>query len=569
MAKQSVGFVDKHIEKVVLGACVFGLVGIVILYFVQNPYGSSPGKSFEEVLLAADSTRNKVKIAAPPLEPTNDPSGPDDKLLRGFQIWFDPDKRVGLIEIAGIEKRAARVQQFPTPLLPVAETADSDRHGLARIDAPGIPIVMSGTSTFDIPPVVSLRQIIEKGQFSGDSFERSWVSVGAQVLLKDLLRDFLAAGYKRGQLGLVVAGVDLQRRVVGRGGGEWEFVDTYLPFVPPSRPRLTFDASGTIEVSASKKKERFLNRIRHPIAQQLIRGVHEEYSAPPLTEGVRGDKFRFPQLPVQPLRHPDGPTDQDERPTNPNTRARALLSRAKKAMEGRSPYDVPDPDAASLLSCSALGVKRVDAKVVRDIRKFLDDEVAPQLKKLNRPPAPAKPPDIETLMPIVALDLNVVAGRTYEYRIRYEVYNHFAGNTDILKDPADASKLTLWSDWSPPSRKVDVKSDIEFFISNVSRRKKDQVQVAVYKTSRANQVDQRTFSVQVGDAIGGPGGGKTKGVDFSTGMICVDLDFDAKVDGANDVAMAYVNKTDGTLWVRYFNRDKSDPRLQDLKRKAR
>ena len=556
--------------SVVLGACVIGLVGIVILYFVQNPYGASLSQSFEQATKAADSTLDKFKNAVPPPDLPGGPGGGEvEVLLQGFRDWFDPNKRIGLIEIARIEGRAARVQRFPTELLPVAETADADRHGLARIDAPGVPIVMTGTSTFDIPPPAALTRIVKSGPFSGDSNERSWVSVGAQVRLKDLLQNYLAAGYKRGELGLVVASVDLQRRVVGRGGGEWEPVDTYLPFIPPSRPQLTFDANGEIEVSASKAKERFQNRIRHPVAQQLICGVHEEFSAPPLTEDVRGDKFRHATPPAQPLKHPDEPINLDERPTNPTTQARAFLSRARKALEGRIPFDVPDPDAASLLACTALGMKHVDSKVVGDIRKFLDNDVAPQLKKLNRRPTPAEPPDIETLMPIVALDLNAVAGRTYEYRIRYEIYNYFAGNTDILKDPLDAARLTLLSDWSPPSREVEVKSDIDFWMTKASRQKKNQVQVTVFKTGTGDKVDRRTFSVEVGDAIGGPGSGKTKGIDFSTGLICVDLDFNARVDGKNDVAMAYVNKTDGTLWVRYFNRDKGDPRFLDLKRKAR
>ena len=66
MAKQSVGFVDKHIEKVVLGACVFGLVGIAVLYFVQDPYGASPGQSCYQAKQAAEATQRKVMNAVPP-----------------------------------------------------------------------------------------------------------------------------------------------------------------------------------------------------------------------------------------------------------------------------------------------------------------------------------------------------------------------------------------------------------------------------------------------------------------------------------------------------------------------
>lgn len=569
MAKQSVGFVDQHIEKVVLGVCIAGLVGVVFLYFVQDPYGSKPSELFEEARKAADQTRQRVLNAEPPPDPPSGETGGNEEVLRIFIDWFDPIARKGLVALAGIRERLARVQQFPTALLPVAETAAADRHGLARIVAPGVPIVTTGTTTFDIPPAASLAQFMKGSVPAGEPSERSWVSVGAQVPLKDLLRSYLAAGYKPGELGLVVTGIELQRKMVGQEEADWETVEHYLPFIPPSKPRLTFDANGEIEVSASNAKERYLKTIRHPAVQELIRGSNVDSSVPPVAQGTRGDKFEFPQIPFNPLPPPDEAADPKGLQRNETQNARIFLSIARKALAGSRPFDEPDPDAASVLASSALGLMHADPKVRTEVRTFLENEVTPRLKKLNRPLPPPDPPELETMMPILAHDLTVVAGHAYVYRIRYEIYNFFAGNSDIMQDMEDARKLTLWSEWSPASREVEVKSDTSFYISKASRQKRDEVQVTVFKMGFGDKVDRKTFTVEVGDVIGGPGSGKTRGIDFTTDMICVDLDFDARVDGKNDVALVYVNRRDGTLWERYADRDRNDPRFEELRRKAR
>ena len=53
------------------------------------------------------------------------------------------------------------------------------------------------------------------------------------------------------------------------------------------------------------------------------------------------------------------------------------------------------------------------------------------------------------MMPIVAYDLTAVPGHEYQYRLRYEAWNQFAGRDGELKDPSSASLATIFSDFSP------------------------------------------------------------------------------------------------------------------------
>ena len=54
MARQSVGFVDQHIEKVALGLCAAALVGILVWYFALGPYGGDAGPLLAEASKAAE-----------------------------------------------------------------------------------------------------------------------------------------------------------------------------------------------------------------------------------------------------------------------------------------------------------------------------------------------------------------------------------------------------------------------------------------------------------------------------------------------------------------------------------
>jgi hypothetical protein len=163
-------------------------------------------------------------------------------------------------------------------------------------------------------------------------------------------------------------------------------------------------------------------------------------------------------------------------------------------------------------------------------------------------------------MPIMAHDLGVEPGRTYVYRMSYEVLNIYAGVTGELKNAEDAKVVTLRSGWSLPSRPVEVSSDLMFFLAQADPTKKD-VTVTVYRKTRTGWKDQE-YKVKVGETIGQKEKlGKNKGVDFATGLVCVDIDFD-RLDpvpgGKKTAVMVYTDPAEGRLRERYLTRDRKE-----------
>jgi uncharacterized protein YndB with AHSA1/START domain len=89
--------------------------------------------------------------------------------------------------------------------------------------------------------------------------------------------------------------------------------------------------------------------------------------------------------------------------------------------------------------------------------------------------------DIE---PLWAHDLNARPGRTYRYRLQFDVYNRYVGQTTELENVEDAKLAVLTSEWSEWSEPVTVRPDVYVFFT------------------RANPAD-RTASLEVHKWAGG------------------------------------------------------------------
>src|SRR5437867_3610638 len=136
MAKQSAGFVDLHIEKVVIGVCGSALLGIFGYYFVfgspDQVEGLKPDALFQELQTTAEDTAKAVNNAAYKPKAGAGEGGPVDDALRRLGQWFG-SKAEGLIKLAGIQPEWARLQRFPPELVPVSEKTKEDRHNLAQL----------------------------------------------------------------------------------------------------------------------------------------------------------------------------------------------------------------------------------------------------------------------------------------------------------------------------------------------------------------------------------------------------------------------------------------------------
>jgi len=226
----------------------------------------------------------------------------------------------------------------------------------------------------------------------------------------------------------------------------------------------------------------------------------------------------------------------------------------------------------------------------------------PQPKPIPRPVPTATPaPDATaTLMPTVVSvpglsqqlahaegiveiwfhDANVAKETPYAYRLRVVVLNPLFGRARAVEKPEDAAVVALtspWSDWGPPAT---IRRPTEFFV--VGRFPERQIAVVRVFTERWGQRVDHRFNVKRGEAIGRnekkrlvhpDGTERLVDVDFNTGAIAVDLDFNRKQRIPNSkyarttTELVYVD-TKGRLQTRTQLRDLASERYRQLDKES-
>ena len=129
-------------------------------------------------------------------------------------------------------------------------------------------------------------------------------------------------------------------------------------------------------------------------------------------------------------------------------------------------------------------------------------------------------------------DVNVKAGETYRYRCSVRLLNPFLGKESVLtaaQQPlAKASSIaSATSAWSDP---YTIPSELAIFVTQASLRGRGEATVEVYRL-HDGQRQVESFNVSPGDRIGEAASGKGDGaaVDFTTDWFIVDIFVDPKV----------------------------------------
>jgi hypothetical protein len=547
MAKRNVGFFDLHAEKLAVGACALLLLAAAYYSLGGARFkieDKGPGDVINAVAESADQTRQALASArpAPPKEPEPEAGSKDP--VSQLRAWFG-ESAVGLIKIARLAEPLPRTQPFPAPLQLVTWTAPEDRHQLARLVTPEIPLVVVGSTTLFFPQEKPELELYTGSTFrsEGKPAVRTYVSVAAQVDLTEQAANFIAERYPAGSY-LPIVHVHLQRKDVDDSSGGWEDVETFLPFKSFKRP-VVVESEGRARITGLEEFRRLVD-------------LGGEYIARPK---LPAEKAELPPVPLLDEAPKKGPKVTEEPPEQiAARRVKEWLGKAKDAMEARRPFDTVDLDAAYILSRAAAGVAGAKEKDLENARAVLATAVK-RLQKTRKLRQIGAPPPAERLMPILAHDLDAASGKTYVYRIRYEIVNVYAGNRSELANPADADKVTLLSAWSPPSRPVEIKSDTYIFLTKADRAKRE-VTVTVCKVTRRG-VNKKDFKVQVGEEIGKKDKLGAK-IDYTTGLVCVDIDFDRVTGTKKDVAIVVLEKEAGAHRERLLSRDRQDKLLQRL-----
>lgn len=545
MAKRSANFIDLHAEKIVLGACVLVLLGAGVLSFGGLRFqvdGRSPAALVEEAGAQATTTAQRIAAAQAPKDgaQTQDAKGDPAAVL---QEWFGP-QAPGLIQIAQVAEEPGRTQKFP-PIRPeITGLAAEERRHLARIVAPGLPVVVTGRTLLSLSEPTDIDVMLRSGMSPALTRPtiRSFVSVAAQVDLVEQDTYFKLEHYPA-HCFLQPVKIHLQRRDEDEPWRGWQDVQEFQPYQLPERPVLF--RSGQFQLEGMQTY------------QAVVRSGSEIIARPRLP----GSRVSVPQVPYLDKPPPSAGPSRSE--------ASAIVKRwtdlARKALDGKKPFDEKDVDAALLLARAAAGVTGAGDAEIQAARRVLD-EVVTKIKGDRKEFAqrPLRAP--ERLMPLMAHDLDVLPGHTYVYRMRYEVLNLFAGMPGELRNAEDARRLTLFSDWSPESRPVTIDSDVYFFLTKADPRKREAT-VTVYKKTRTGWKDE-DYKVSLGESIGEKATrGANKGIDFSTRAVCVDLEFDCldpAPGGKKTVRMVYIDPDSGQLRDRYLARDRKNKLIQQL-----
>jgi hypothetical protein len=166
---------------------------------------------------------------------------------------------------------------------------------------------------------------------------------------------------------------------------------------------------------------------------------------------------------------------------------------------------------------------------------------------------PWKLKDVE----IWAHDDQVVAGKTYRYKMRYRLKNPIFGAANASDPPELADKFALvseFSDWTTP---VTVPALVNFFVAGGVVPGRTTVAFEIFRWDQGQQKMER-FDVAPGDTVGWA----KNGVDFTTDWTVVDFLEDPR---AGEKQILLVNNKDGSVVARSYSGDRNDKLYKALK----
>jgi hypothetical protein len=106
-----------------------------------------------------------------------------------------------------------------------------------------------------------------------------------------------------------------------------------------------------------------------------------------------------------------------------------------------------------------------------------------------------------------------------------------------------------------------VQNDVYFFLSKADARRREAT-VTVFKKTRTGWKD-KNFKIKVGREIG-RNDKRVKKADFSTGAVCVNLDFNRVVNKKRTLSLIYLDPDGGVLRERLLSADRKDKLLKKL-----
>ncbi|HEY3242718.1 MAG TPA: hypothetical protein VGM03_05130 [Phycisphaerae bacterium] len=499
MAKQTVGLVERHLEKGVLGITAVAFLVVLAVYGLRSPNVID----FEGQPVAAGEIDLRVRAAAESLR------GDLIRTTRERPEIPDPapklDKARELLASAELSPHIPAAVAYG-PIVPkVGVQPAAGEIVLAPLIIPGETRIKSGRS------YVTLRPSELGGDplgTEGDKASLNWVTIGTLFDRAEQARLNTDAGYKSGMTDPYLVGLAVQRRQQNSDGSwtDWADIKPYVSYEIPTAPPLSI-SEGNIPGPQLQDFIAYNDTIIQPFNQvDLMR---------PLMAWVsNGDPWLYPKFegmdpveldqpfyntkepvvryPTQTDIHPKQPTPKPKPPPavppqgNPQDDYRKTLAEAKKLLDaaGQDPKKLDDAkkklQAAKELIPQAFPEEKQAERPTKEVEGLIDkaDERIEQIAKAKEAPTEKSIGPVQLVWAHDALADSVKSGATYQYRVAFRTLNRYAGRPGELKNRDDATKVVLQSDWSPPSDPVTIEPEVKFFLASATGRGAD---LKVYK----------------------------------------------------------------------------------------
>lgn len=543
MAKQLVGPVERHVEKIVAGVAGLCLIGVLALYLVSSPnkvvidQGSPPvAPSGIDSLLAQKSNQVAQQI----------------RTARGAVEAPEPvaDKFASLLDPFKGEKLGAPLARGAqlNPAVPIIDPPSVIEGSAKLVEVYALPK----------PEVYSGRSTVVAGNDVGAT---NWVTVASKFEVKKQIEaQGLAYGETRKKL--IYASVDLQRRSQRPDGSwsddDWEDVVPFPAFELPNVPELTLEGEGK-KVSVPKEGLDALQRMHDFIADP---GRQQMILRPLFVEVLNGDRWALPkQSTLQQLmifddeiRSPEFVSETLEdrygltsgqvvAPTESlgGNEIKAALQEGQRRLAKAN----TDQECIEIYNIgSAILTNPAASKEDKDKALKLQKDAEQRQNDLRRrgggsgPSGPVQPKRTPSAQQVVwAHDAgleSLPSGRTMQYRIRMTLLNLLAGEPLLLRNKEDATQVFVHGPWSEPSDAIEIPATERYFITACDERRQE-INVEMFRWFDGVWVKNRSkfgigqpLSVTLRTPVPGlddPTKADNALVDFAANAAVLDIDF--------------------------------------------
>jgi len=505
MAKQNVTFVERHVEKIVVGVSGAVLLGIAVLYLIGTPHKVEvdgvtlgPERFYAQLRERAEQARNRMKNAQPeqdlpvnenaiPVPDINAQRSPYDyeHIPKGIAVMFAPLGPAVPEVGAGPARGQIRLADIlpPEPVLVTTGRAFVKLVDEPQTIVPGDKAAGSGT-----------------GQL-GVTQDHQWVTVIAAVHRKEQRDKFKEAQYAAERQRLIVAAVEAQRQQ-RLPTGEWGdpvLVRGYSPTVirvPEPVELLKDDGRYVIYDQDSADIETYRALLETSQSQEMIlRPAFQEFLEYPFDWVIPAE---LPEVDIELADYGvhlpadeesdefgsgarrgkrDRPAGRGDAARDPDRSARAqinqLFKEAEEAIKNEEYIEAGDLLQEIIANPNATQKQADNAQSqLRHIQTAIDQARIKKDEEARRQARAAKQRLGEDIEPLWLNDLSVTPGATYRYRLRLLAYNSYVGFASKLEKPEDAAKVVTagkWSEWSEPVR---VEPALHLFLASAKDRSK-------------------------------------------------------------------------------------------------